>query len=809
MNTYNNQRQRASTMDARGKTTNHTTHSPTGKLLVATLPGGATITDVYDSRDWKESTTNPKLATETVQTTSFVYAPSGEMLQQFDPLNRLTYFDYDFDSRQTLVGDALNHEVETGYNGRGLVTSNTDQLEKGSSNDYDDAGRRFKFTNRRTQPYIFTHDNADRPLSTKTPNLRISSQTWTARGLVDTMTEPSLQGTTLDHDARGRLQMRSDGVGSVTYTYDGNDNLRTVVQGGVTIERTYDALNRVQTYSDGRGHTVGYGYDNNGNPTTLTYEPGKAVTYVYDDRNRLTEIHDWTGRATYLTYDGPGRLLTTTRPNNTVRTHTWDAAGQLKSVVDKHTPSGKPVLALKLDYDLAGRLKDKFEVPAWGSLPALPARNAAYNNDNQLATLNGQTIVYDLDGNTTSAPAPTGVSPLESYGWNTRNQLTSAPGGLAYSYDAEGLRTSYTENAGTLTTFVNDPHRHLSRVLWRVRPDGTRTFYIYGPVLLYEIEESASGSNPANAARFYHYDHLGSTIALSNDAGQPVARANYSAYGVTINTSGTLDTPFQWQGAFGVQTDPNGLHNMRARYYHAYLGRFLSEDPLGFAGGSNFYAYCNGDPISRVDPSGSLDNTTAVQLGLEWLSGTGPRHHDFTDGDPFAEQLRQHNNLQAGFQNAAQQAAAAAARGQTSVNGTRHNYDLSGIEGVPKYLNDYSTVVTGGATGNLAVTYLGSYRTTMNVTNINAAAGTANVQAVITNSSTIASGTRPPVLGYTEFWQTNIAPRVNSFFSSGPMSPTTQSITLNQQVNFAPAQPTPFRGSGFGGLFNSGGSSNK
>ena len=149
---------------------------------------------------------------------------------------------------------------------------------------------------------------------------------------------------------------------------------------------------------------------------------------------------------------------------------------------------------------------------------------------------------------------------------------------MSYAYDTEGLRTSYTQS-GQTTNFVNDPHGPMSRVLWRVRPDGTRTFYIYGPILLYEIEETG------NVARYYHYDHLGSTIALSNDSGQPVARANYSAYGILVQAQGTLNTPFLWQGAFGVQTDPAGLHHMRARYYHAYLGRFLNADPLGWRRG--------------------------------------------------------------------------------------------------------------------------------------------------------------------------------------------------------------------------------
>ena len=47
---------------------------------------------------------------------------------------------------------------------------------------------------------------------------------------------------------------------------------------------------------------------------------------------------------------------------------------------------------------------------------------------------------------------------------------------------------------------------------------------------------------------------------------------------------------------------------MRARYYHPGMGRFISQDPIGFGGGSNFYAYCMNDPINFTDPSGLAPN---------------------------------------------------------------------------------------------------------------------------------------------------------------------------------------------------------
>jgi uncharacterized protein RhaS with RHS repeats len=42
----------------------------------------------------------------------------------------------------------------------------------------------------------------------------------------------------------------------------------------------------------------------------------------------------------------------------------------------------------------------------------------------------------------------------------------------------------------------------------------------------------------------------------------------------------------------------------RARYYHPGLQRFLSEDPIGFAGGFHLYAYVENNPLLYTDPLG-------------------------------------------------------------------------------------------------------------------------------------------------------------------------------------------------------------
>ncbi|MDR3412316.1 MAG: RHS repeat-associated core domain-containing protein [Formivibrio sp.] len=67
----------------------------------------------------------------------------------------------------------------------------------------------------------------------------------------------------------------------------------------------------------------------------------------------------------------------------------------------------------------------------------------------------------------------------------------------------------------------------------------------------------------------------------------------------------------------------------RARYYNPATGRFLSEDPLGFAGsGTNFYAYVHDDPINALDPFGLTDynqQQTLAQLNTAYAEATaGP-----------------------------------------------------------------------------------------------------------------------------------------------------------------------------------------
>ena len=76
------------------------------------------------------------------------------------------------------------------------------------------------------------------------------------------------------------------------------------------------------------------------------------------------------------------------------------------------------------------------------------------------------------------------------------------------------------------------------------------------------------------------------------------------------NKSHAIALSFTYVGQYGVFQESDNLYYMRARYYDATVGRFISEDPTGFDGGDvNLYAYVAGNPIMLIDPLGLCNNS--------------------------------------------------------------------------------------------------------------------------------------------------------------------------------------------------------
>ena len=68
-----------------------------------------------------------------------------------------------------------------------------------------------------------------------------------------------------------------------------------------------------------------------------------------------------------------------------------------------------------------------------------------------------------------------------------------------------------------------------------------------------------------------------------------------------------MNNPIWFQGQY--HDHETGLHYNRYRYYDPRVGRFVSKDPISYAGGLNLYAYAP-NPVEWVDPLGLASDET-------------------------------------------------------------------------------------------------------------------------------------------------------------------------------------------------------
>jgi len=125
-------------------------------------------------------------------------------------------------------------------------------------------------------------------------------------------------------------------------------------------------------------------------------------------------------------------------------------------------------------------------------------------------------------------------------------------------------------------------------------------------------------------SRTYHFDGLGSTIALTDENGVTTDTYSYDAWGNATHTSGTTaDNPYQYVGKYGYYThwqEPTlNLLQLGVRYYDPSVGRFTQIDPV--KDGLNWYGYVRGNPVAKIDPGGLYSWGDAYNMWTLWTHG--------------------------------------------------------------------------------------------------------------------------------------------------------------------------------------------
>jgi RHS repeat-associated protein len=221
-------------------------------------------------------------------------------------------------------------------------------------------------------------------------------------------------------------------------------------------------------------------------------------------------------------------------------------------------------------------------------------------------TVSGSAL--DANGNTLSDPSG------KSYSWDFENRLVQAVvpgtngGTTTFRYDPFGRRIQKSGPLGT-TNYLYDGKNSLEEAdsLGNVLARYTQPKYIDEPL----AELRSSGSS------FYEVDALGSITSLTNPGGAIANTYTYDSFGNATNFTGTLANPFRY--AARESDSETGLYYYRARYYDPTSGRFISEDPIKFKGGINFYPYVKNDAVNWRDPDGKA---SAGSWANGWNWGT-------------------------------------------------------------------------------------------------------------------------------------------------------------------------------------------
>jgi RHS repeat-associated protein len=182
---------------------------------------------------------------------------------------------------------------------------------------------------------------------------------------------------------------------------------------------------------------------------------------------------------------------------------------------------------------------------------------------------------------------------------------------VTFKYDPFGRRIQKSSSSAT-TNYLYDGSNSVAEV------------NVAGSLLV-GYTQSAGVDEPLAEVRsgtigFYDQDGLGSVTSIAANTGTLLNSDIYDAFGNITTSTGSFANPFQYSGRdYDAET---GLRYYRARYYDPITGRFLSEDPIGFAGsGPNFYAYVRNNPIRFRDPSGMNPFDGTWPSPWPWMGG--------------------------------------------------------------------------------------------------------------------------------------------------------------------------------------------
>jgi RHS repeat-associated protein len=475
------------------RTTSVTWHA-TFRVPTQIVVPGRTTTYTYDSQGRMSTRTETDTTTQTVpystygrtRTWTYTYDSTGRVLTVDGPradIADVTTFAYS-GANLTTITNALGHVTAlSSYDARGLPGAVTDPNGVVTNLAWDDRGRPTSAT-----------------VVDPVGGNAVTSLGYDAAGLLTSLTRPDGVSYTFEYDDAHRR----------TAVIDGNDNRLEYAldaMGGATAVRRknasgtqqfvhsaeFDELGRLLRDIGAAGQTWTYGYDLNGNVTSLADPLNKVTTlafdqldrlkqvtdakggvalFAYDARDNLTSATDQRGLATSYVLDGFDNVIQVASPDAGVTVYQTDLAGNVTQAVDARG------VVTTMTYDALGRMLTK-------AFPSSPTETVTYTYDSvsggnfgkgRLTGFTDQSgstaITYDRRGNVLSeARTISGTTVFTTaYDYTLADEVKKItyPSGRIVTYVRDGLgrvdkvttKANASASAQTLASSVN------YKILW-------------------------------------------------------------------------------------------------------------------------------------------------------------------------------------------------------------------------------------------------------------------------------------------------------------------------------------------------------
>ncbi|MFF9147850.1 DNRLRE domain-containing protein [Streptomyces sp. NPDC014861] len=446
----------------------------------------------------------------------------------------------------------------------------------------------------------------------------------------------------------------------VTTEYDpvtGN-SVKTTAS-GKTISRTFDALDRLLSYTDADGGTTTTEFDKFGKPVKVSDNTG-STTYTYDrtqePRGMVTSVTDAVAGTFTAKYGPDGQLVEQTYPGGYVRKDTYNASGAATGRTYTRVSDGEIVYGQHLDmttqgavaadsnstdskeytYDRLGRLTKAAQTTIAGCTTRTYAFDEAGRSIAGRMNRTSKTVYAAAeDGSCTSTGGTVTTSSYDSadrlltagYTYDAFGRTTATGTGSVNTYWDNDLVASQTKGDTRQSWSLDPAHRFTAFTTEVKQPDGTwanstSKLNHYGDDSdepRWIIEDTTQGTLTRNVSGpdgdlsattsatgdvELQFVNLHDDVAVTLDTAMTAPKVlTFDEFGVPAE--GQATQRYGWLGA--KQRSSEALDDvilMGARLYAPALGRFLQVDPQP-GGNANPYDYCSGDPVNCTDLDGN------------------------------------------------------------------------------------------------------------------------------------------------------------------------------------------------------------